>query len=680
LLIAVLLLLASTPAFAKTPLTHEALWLMKRVGSPAVSPDGKWIAFPVTEPTYDERETVSDLWITPADGSAAPRRITFSKAAESGVTWSPDSKRIAFSARREGDEISQIYILDVSAGDEAMRLSQISSGASAPLWSPDGKWILFQTTMYPAAADDAAHRKLEAEARARKYRARVYEGFPLRYWDHWLDERRVSLYVQAADPKAPARCILPAAFRSSPGFGGVSGVASDDLQPAWAPDSGSIVFAATNNRHEAAYAPTLVHLYSIDPLTPGSEPQPLTSGSESLTKPQFSPDGRTLYALHNHEGPKVYSLNRLVSFTWPGASQKTFLFPDWDHSIDEFAAAPGEAIYLLSEGSGDTSIHLSRDRRTPRLHAAGAGTYSDLRLAGSELAARWESSIHPAEIVRVTPDGRKLLSSFNVTAAAEIDWQAIRHFTFTSKGGRKIHNMAVLPPNFDPARKYPLVTLIHGGANMMWKDQFFLRWNYHLLAAPGYVLLLTNYTGSTGFGERFAQAIQGDPLKTPGEEINQAVEEAIRIMPFIDGSRVAAAGASYGGHLVNWLAAVSPERYKCFVSHAGLINLESQWGTSDTIYSRELTNGGPVWDQGPVWREQNPIRLARNFKTPILLTIGENDFRVPLNQTLEHWSALQRLKVPSKLIVFPEANHWIQRGEDSRYFYQEVQAWLKRWL
>lgn len=200
-----------------------------------------------------------------------------------------------------------------------------------------------------------------------------------------------------------------------------------------------------------------------------------------------------------------------------------------------------------------------------------------------------------------------------------------------------------------------------------------------LLASPGYVVLLTNYTGSTGFGEKFAQEIQFDPLKGPAEDINQAADEAIRRFPFIDGARQAAAGASYGGHLINWMQATST-RYKALVAHAGLINLESQWGSSDGIYHREVEAGGPLWEDSQVWKEQNPIRYAKNFHTPILLSVGEHDFRVPMNQTLENWSVLQRLRVPSKLIVWQDENHWISKGEDSRFFYQEVLAWLGKYL
>ena len=682
LLLAAGLAWVTAAAQAKTLPTHEKLWLMKRVGTPVPSPDGKWVVFPVTEPSYVEAENTTDLWIVPSDGSAAPRRVTFSKAAESGVAWSPDSKRIAFSTRREGDEAAQIYLLTVSEAGEAMRLTNLSSGATGPKWSPDGKHLLFQSTIHPQAATDEENKKIDAEMKARKYRARVYDGFPIRYWDHWLDGRKPTLYVQAAEPNAKPRNVLARTqLMQAAGYGGVNGLSSEDLQPIWTPDSRAIVFVATRNRNASAYAPTQTHLYSVSAHEAG-EPKQLTSGDDSYVKPQFRPDGRTLFALHTKETDKVYTLNRLTAFNWPTVTEPTFLTQGWDRSVDDFASAPdSKSLYLIAEESGDTKVfRVSSDGGTPAPYSKSSGTFGDLAMAADVPVAKWDSAIRPGEIVRMEPDGAsRHLTNFNTAAAADLDWLPLKHFTFRSQRGRDIHNMVVLPPGFDPQKKYPLLVLIHGGAHMMWKDQFFLRWNYHLLAAPGYVVLLTNYTGSTGFGEQFAQAIQGDPLKTPGDEINQAADEAIRMLPFVDGTRQAAAGASYGGHLVNWLQATTT-RYKCLIAHAGLINLESQWGTSDGIFHRELNNGGPVWEQGPVWREQNPIRFAKNFRTPILLTVGESDFRVPLNQTLENWSVLQRLRIPSRLIVFPDANHWIQKGEDSRFFYDQVYAWLKKWL
>jgi len=237
----------------------------------------------------------------------------------------------------------------------------------------------------------------------------------------------------------------------------------------------------------------------------------------------------------------------------------------------------------------------------------------------------------------------------------------------------------VRPAGFDPQRRYPLLVLIHGGPHGMFRDNFHLRWNYHLLAGSDYVVLATNYTGSTGFGEAFAQAIQGDPLRGPAEEINQAADVAIARYDFIDGERQCAAGASYGGHLANWLQGTT-DRYRCLVSHAGLVNLMSQWGTSDAVYHREVNIGGPPWEVPALWDEQNPIRFAAEWSTPVLVTIGQLDYRVPLNNVLEYWTALQRQQVESRLLIYPNENHWILNGHNSRHFYGEIAAWLQRWL
>jgi dipeptidyl aminopeptidase/acylaminoacyl peptidase len=395
-----------------------------------------------------------------------------------------------------------------------------------------------------------------------------------------------------------------------------------------------------------------------------------------------------LYALHSREGAQTYSLSRLAMFSWPTPTKPVLITDTFDRAVGSFSFTPDSAtVYITAEDAGNEKLYAlpATGGEVKTIADLKLGCYSSLSLpeksAAPILLANWESAINPMEIVVIDPAtrGHRMLTDFNVQSAANLDIKPLMHFWFTSKAGKRVHNMLALPPNFDDSKRYPLLVVMHGGPHSMWRDQWVYRWNYHLLAQPGYIVLLTNYTGSTGFGEKFAQQILGDPLRGPGEEINEAADQAIAKFAFIDGTRQAAAGASYGGHLANWLQATTT-RYKCLIAHSGLINLESQWGTSDTIYHREVTSGGPVWEQGKVWREQNPIRYAKNFKTPILLTVGENDYRVPLNQTLENWSVLQRMKVPSKLIVFPDENHWVQKAENSRFFYQEVHAWLDRWL
>ncbi len=693
---------ASVLAAVATPqsaITHEDLWLMKRVGAPSVSPDGRWAVFSVTEPAYDEKAQVSDLWIvaTSAEAGAklpAPRRLTGTAGGESGVDWSADSRRIVFSARRDGDEAAQLYLLDL-AGGEAIRLTQLVGGARAPKFSPDGRSIAFASSQFPGAVTEADNKRIAAERKARKWNARAYDGFPIRNWDRWLDDLKpVLLVLDLKDGSTPAgeprNLLASTELFAAPGFaaGGDEGIGFS-----WTPDGQSLVFAASSDRNTAAYQFTTSQLWQVS--VSGGQAQRLTDGVNSWSSPTFTPDGQTLIASYTPRTDKAYNEERLVAFRWAGAKLRGAPLPEprlltdkIDRTPSSFAiTADSKQIYFTAEEAGHEKLFVTtlRDGVTKLAFDMSLGVYTNVAIAERSrslvLLASFESATRPPQIVRIDPSkaSHTTLASFDDDRLAKLDLAPLRHFWFTSSKGRRIHNMLLTPPGFDPSKKYPLFVVIHGGPHTMWRDQWVLRWNYHLLAAPGYVVLLTNYSGSTGFGEAAAQTIQGDPLRTAGEELNEAADIAIRDNPFIDATRQCAGGASYGGHLANWLQATTT-RYRCLISHAGLINLESQWGTSDTIYGREVNNGGPVWEQGPVWREQNPIRYAAQFRTPTLVTVGERDFRVPRNSSLEYWSVLQRQQIPSRLLVFPDENHWILKGENSRYFYSEVHAWLARWL
>ncbi|MBA3887906.1 MAG: S9 family peptidase [Acidobacteria bacterium] len=678
--------LAAAGAQQKRPITHEDVWLAKRLGAPVLSPDGLWAAVQVTEPAYEEREQVSDLWLVATDGKTPPRRLTATRSGESGAAWSPDSRRIAFSARRDLDEAAQIYVIDITGG-EAQRVTSLSTGARSPQWRPDGQALLFVSDVYPGARTDDENRKIAAERRNRKWNARVYDSFPIRDWDRWLDDRRPSLFVQVLDGSQAARDILAGSqLVGSAGFAGQAGSGSDTLAAAWTPDSGSIAFVATSNRHEAAFAGVVQSLYVV--AADGGEPRRLTSDGDSYSRPSFSPDGRTLFATVVPATDRVYNASRLARWDWPDAAARRIVTEGFDRAVGSYApSVDGRTVYLLAEDQGRQKVFAvpAVGGGVKEVGTLDAGTLSSIDAGGGQgaplLVASWESAVHPPEIVRIeVPSGaRRHLTTFNADRAAQIDWQPLQEFWFTSSRGDRIHNFIALPPNFDPARRYPLFVLMHGGPHTMWTDQFVFRWNYHLLAQPGYVVLLTNYTGSTGYGEQFAQRIQGDPLEGPAIEINEAADEAIKRYPFVDPTRQAAGGASYGGHLANWLA-VTTTRYRALVSHAGLFDQAQQWGTSDVIWSRERSAGGPPWESADVWTKQNPLLRAGNLKTPMLVTVGERDYRVPMNNAIQLWSALQRMQVPSRLIVFPDENHWVLRGENSRFFYSEVHAWLARWL
>jgi dipeptidyl aminopeptidase/acylaminoacyl peptidase len=692
ILIALSAPLAAQQAGARHTVTHEDVYLSKRIGSPAISPDGRWIVFSVTDPSYTEGEQVSDLWLVPFDGSAAPRRLTNTKGGEGAVDWSRDSRRIAFSARREGDDASQIYVLDL-AGGEAQRVTSISTGASSPLWRPDGRAILFTSMVYPGAATDSANRAAAAERKARKYNARVYDASPIRLWDRWLDDRRPHLFVQSLEPGTPARDLLAGSrLAQGVGFGGQLGNSGDDLATTWTPDGSGVVFTATTNRADWAHAEIVQSLWLVS--AGGGEPERLSDGKDDYAGPSFSPDGRTLYARMSPTNEHTFNNSRLVAFAWPrtggGSAVPRAVTGGPDHDVGAYAFTPdSRTVFFLAEDAGHTRLFRApaTGGREQEVGTMTSGTFGGLQIADAtakgpvRIAAVWESATSPPEIVRIDPaTGRWTpLTKFNVERAARIDWQPLREFWFTSRKGKRIHSFIAVPPGFDSTKTYPLFVLIHGGPASMWTDNFGLRWNPHLLGAPGYVVLMTDYTGSTGYGEKFSQDIQFDPHEGPANELNEAADSAIKRFRFIDATKQVAGGASYGGHLTNWLA-VTTTRYRALVSHAGQWDLESQWATSDFNYGRERNVGGPPWEDHAIWRTQSPMRRAANLHTPVLVSVGERDYRVPMNNALEMWTALQRQQIPSRLIIWPDENHWILRGENSRFFYREVAAWFQRWL
>ena len=671
-----LLFISSIQAQAKKAITHESMTMMKRVGAPEVSPDGKWAVFTVTEPSYVEKDVVNDLWIVPTDGSAKPRRLTFGKGAETGYKWRPDSRQLAFAAKREDDDIAQVYIINIAEGGEAYRLSNISTGAANPQWSRDGKMILFTNKVYPGNFTDSANKKTAEERKKLKYNARVYTSFPIRNWDVWIDEKQNHAFVQVVEPGSIAKDI----------FTNVSITVKEGFSLGnicWAPDGKEVIFSASTDLTTSAYQDPTMNLYKLS--INGGDAVQLTNDGNNYTSPNFSLDGRYLFCLSNaNNDNKVYSLPRLIRYDWPSFTNRTIVVPTLDRPVNNYVVAPANKIFMSVEDQANDKIFVVDAMKKEAKELPGLnGSYTGVSVSadGKMIVSNYENASKPAEIVRVngTMKDPVFLSTFNDAVLATLDLQTPEVFWTTTSRGKKIRSMLVRPAGFDPSKKYPLFVVMHGGPAGSWKDNWGYRWNYHLLAAPGYVVVLTDYTGSTGYGEKFSQDIQFDPLKGPAEEINEAADDAIKRFAFIDGTRQAAGGGSYGGHLTNWMQA-STTRYKCLIAHAGMVNSESQFLTSDYLYGREVMNGGAPWIKTAAWNEQNPVRYAAKFKTPVLITVGEKDFRVPINNSIENFGLLQRLKIPSKLIVFPDENHWILKPEDSRFWYKEVQDWLKKYL
>ncbi len=681
-----MLLLLAPPLVAQAddelrPVTHEDVWLMKRLGTPAVSPDGKHAVVSIMEPSYEKDGDVTDLWLITVDGSAPPRRLTATKGGESGVDWAPDGSAIAFSAKRgEGDDAkAQIHVLPMDGPGEAVAITDLSTGASNPKWSPDGTMIAFESAVWPDAEGDEANAERTKAEKDDGINVSRYEIFPIRSWNTWRSEKQTRLFVQAAEAGAEVEDLLfGTELVQNPGYEG-------GLNAVWTPDGQALVITATENLDEAAHAVVRYDLYRV-PLD-GGEPQQLTAGNFSATGAMFSPDGEHLYCTYAPIDEHVYNHTEIARAEWDGDTidgELQVLTGDFDRSVRDFdLSADGRTAYMNAHDRGHTRLFAmpSGGGAVRHLDADSPGVYGAPQVAGDALITIWQSGVVPAEVVRVDPkDGdRTALTDVNVERAAGLDRHEFRSFWFTSSKGREIHNWLVLPPDFDENEQYPLVLFIHGGPFSSSLDADHVRWSPHLLAAPGYVVLLTDYTGSVGYGAEFSRNIEGDPLKTPGEELVEAADVATQRFSFIDPERQAASGASYGGHLVNWLLATT-DRFDALVGHAGLVDLEGQYSTSDVIYHRERMNGGPAWGDSPVWEEQSPSSYVGNFSTPTMLTIGERDYRVPINQTIAAWSYLQRMQVPSRLLVFHDADHWIMQGKEAKYFWQEVHAWLAEYL
>ncbi len=681
-----LLLLLAQSGLAK-PITHEDVWLMPRVGSPVMSPDGSRAIVSVTTPAYDRSEQSSDLYLIDLTGVNDVRQLTYTNGGESQVAWSPDSTQIAFRARRAGDEEAQIYLLSLTQGGEAKRITNHPNGAAEAVFSPDGTRIAFVSQIDPTETE-----KSEGDVDALEgVNVLTYTGFPIRNWNRWLDGTEPRLFVQTIGDDDFIDVIGESQLVQKPGFAGSRASSGARLNPIWTPDGESLVFSASDNRHRYAFDYTDQDLWLVDAT--GGEPVRLTGsealeGDDSYSSATFSPDGQYLVASKTPRTDRVFNASELVVWSWPDASVvNTIQMPD-RRRVRQFVMPGDGQVYVLGQDAGHVKIYqadLVDDAETQLSFEVDSGIYAGLQGAMRDgelvLLGNWQAAHRPAEVVQIDVEEgtHEALTEFTQEAIADLDLPPVEHFWFENDEGMAIHSMLVKPANFDPEKRYPVLTLMHGGPHSQWQDYFFIRWNYHLLAREDFVLVLTNYRGSTGFGEAFAQAIQGDPLQGPAKDINDAVDVAIERFDFIDGSRQCAGGASYGGHLANWMQS-STDRYLCLISHAGLVNLATQWGTSDAVYHREANMGGPPWALPEVWAAQNPINFADQWQTPVLVTIGMKDERVPLANSLEYWTALQRQQIESRLLVYPSEDHWIMSGPNSRHFYGELNAWLEQWL
>ena len=656
---------------AKHPIAFDDMIKMHRVAEPQISPDGKWVAYTVATPDMDANRNVTNIWMVSTTGGA-PQQLTQSGHDTSPV-WSPDGKTIAFLSSRSGD--SQVYLLSLEGG-EAQRLTKLSTGADIAKWSPDGKTIALTSSVYPNCKDDDCNSKRDAEKEKNKVKAHVAEHLLYRHWTHWNEGKRAHLFVVPADGSAAPRDLTAGANYDVPPDerGG-----PNDIN--FSPDSKEICFTAVTGKMEAIS--TNGDLFTV-PVA-GGEIKRITTQPGFDGEPVYSPDGK--YVAYHAQLTPEYEADRWRVMLYDRQTCKSEnLSEKFDRSADELAwSADSKRIYFTAENETQEPIYdmAALAGAQPRIVTDGNNSAISFSRDGKIVAFERSSLTMPAEIFVTSTEGfsARQVTHHNDAILASLEMNPPETFWFDGAEGTKVQAMLIRPSKFDAAKKYPLLVLLHGGPQTMWSNAWSYRWNAEVFSSAGYVTLMINRRGSTGYGQKFTDEITNDWGGKAYVDVMDGLDFAIKKYSFIDGTKMAAAGGSYGGYMADWIATHNG-RFKAIISHAGVYDKVSMYATEELWFEEHDMQGTP-WSNPESYHKWAPVTYAGElgkFKTPTLVICGERDYRVPYTQSLEFFSALQRQGVPSKLVVFPDEGHWVLKPQNSQFWYKTFLDWLTLYL
>lgn len=659
---------------AKKPLAFDDFIRIQRVTDPQPSPDGRSTAFVVTVMDKEANRGNSDVWVVPASGGE-PRRLTSSPGTDNNPRWSPDGKKIAFVSTRSG--APQIWTID-PAGGEAVQLTNLSTGASGVVWSPDGKKIAFASSVYPDAPDDEANRKRAEAAEKSKVKARMYDRLFYRYWNAWSDGTRSHVFVMPAEG-GKAVDVTPGDFDAPPlDLGG-----SPDY--AFSPDGVEIAFVRNVDPELGQAIGTNNDVFTT-PVTGGPITR-ITTNKANDNQPAYSPDGK--YLAYRAMARPGYESDKQDLMLYDRRTRTILnVTKDLDASVEEVIwTRAGDGVYFTVEDKGRNALFFKSFKKTPTggpiERILEGRTFSGLSLLPEERAFVmldqamnrpadiWTYDLRTRSASRTTDVNKDLLAGLEMNPAEE--------FWFEGAGKDNVHGWLLKPPAFDPAKKYPLVQLIHGGPHGPWKDEFHFRWNAQMYAAQGYVVALINFHASSGYGQAFSDAIVGDWGGKPYEDIMKGLDYLLANHPFLDKTKVGAAGASYGGYMIDWIEGHT-DRFKVLVSHDGVFDLRSMYGATEELWFPEWEQQGTPWTNPEQYTKWSPSHYVQNFKTPCLVIHGERDYRVPLEQGLQLFTSLQRMNVPSKLLVFPDEDHFVSKPLNAELWWKTILDWLASYL
>jgi dipeptidyl aminopeptidase/acylaminoacyl peptidase len=653
----------------KHPLTVEDLWAMKRVGSFDLSPDGKTIAFAVTEYDMDENKGNTDIYTVNSDGSDL-HSLKNSEKNESDPKFSPDGKKIAFI--RDG----KIWTCNYDGSDDEL-IADISTGASGIVWSADGKKILFSSSVYPDCATDDCNKRKEEEKERSKVNASIFKHLLFRHWNAWRDGKWSHLFVLDTQTKKyndlflhEEKDVPPIALGSSHDYS----FSPDGKEIAITMNPDSMVAISTNNE---------IYIIELNNVT-GNSAAPLKKISVSKgndNQPVYSPDGKYIAYVSMKQAGHESDQQNLVLYNRATGDHK-IITEGFDRSVGQFTWSPdSKSIYFIAENEIYSSVYkiditsgkidlLLKEHDNADVHISHDG---------KKLFFEQQRNNLPTEIFSMNTDGSdvKQLTSLNKDRLANIEMIPIQTFWFKGASGDKLESILVKPPFFDSTKKYPLILLIHGGPQGHWSDDFHYRWNTQLFASKGYVVIAPNPTGSTGYGQKLTNDISGDWGGNSYKDIMNATDYALKHFNFVDKNNTFAAGASYGGYMIDWIEGHT-DRFNALVSHDGVFDLTSMYGTTEELWFPEWEFKGTPWKNPALYEKWSPSKYIQNAKTPMLIVEGANDFRVPEGQAFELFTSLQRQGVESELLYFPEEFHFVTKPQDAELWWNTIFEWFDK--
>jgi dipeptidyl aminopeptidase/acylaminoacyl peptidase len=653
----------------------EDLWRIPRVGAPIPMPDGTACAVTVTTYDLEKNEGRGRIWIVPVTGRA-PRSLTAPELSSAEPAFSPDGKWLAFTRKSPpappgtgaatAAGKAQLHLMPIDGG-EARRLTELPLGVFDPKWLPDGSGIVFAATLLKGhLTPEATAAELERREKD-PVKAHVTEDRFFRFWDTWLTTGEVPHLFLFDIATEKLRDLTP---ESTTWFDWMEPGGQYDI----APDGKEIAYAGVFFDESSSLIRTAIFTVPVSggPIVCLTPDHPADDW-----RPRYSPDGKTLIYGMQHD-PFFYADRMRMMAYDRSARSHSELTGDWDRSPAHWTFGKDGTLYLETEEEGRVSLFAQRGGEKPRQIARG-GTIAGVSAVAGKLFFTMQSLVDPPEVFVAEADGKgqRRITSFTEPVTQGFGLGEVREMQFEGGGGENIQMFVVLPPGYESGKRYPLVQMIHGGPHAISADAFHFRWNSQLFAAPGYVLALVNFQGSTSWGQDFAKRILGGWGDLPYEDVMRSTDVLVA-SGVVDETRMAAAGGSYGGYMAAWIEGHT-DRFRCIVNHAGVYDTLSQYA-SDVTQGRAQSFGGEPWEGIEAIDRYNPARFASGFNTPMLVIHGERDYRVPVTQGLECYGVLKAKGVPARLVYFPDENHWVLKPKNSLLWYREVLGWLERFL